>query len=52
MPKELIQKSSPIEGENTIITANEGWLFGLIDYEFIINNKDKVHLRQQVVKVL
>ena len=42
MPKELIQKSSPIEGENTIITANEGWLFGLIDYEFIINNKDNI----------
>lgn len=42
MPKELIQKSSPIEGENAIITANERWLFGLIDYEFIINNKDNI----------
>lgn len=42
MPKELIQKSSPIEEENAIITANERWLFGLIDYEFIINNKDNI----------
>ncbi len=39
MTKELIQRSSPVQDENVTITANKEWLFGLIDYEFIINNK-------------
>ncbi len=42
MPKELIQRSSPVECKNVTITANKEWLFGLIDYEFIINNKDNI----------
>lgn len=42
MPKELIQSSSPVEGKNATITANKEWLFGLIDYEFIISNKDNI----------
>lgn len=42
MPKELIEKSSPVNGENVKITANEVWLFDLIDYEFIINNNDNI----------
>ena len=38
--KELIENSHPISGENVVITANDKWMWGLIDYEFIINNNN------------
>ncbi len=40
--KELIESSHPVDGENVIITANDDWGLGFIDYDFTISNNKNI----------